>query len=158
MRPSVFFTLNQGGVSNYATVLTTAPFFSIGFLGFAACLVKAASRINEASFQIILRTLGIGYILLVASTYPYKLNPVFENIHIFIAGLFGLYQYAVCSMLAKQSGLNLLTGLFTAFACASLVIGLLTMFDVVRLLFTSQLLLGIAIGGLLIHKSSRIRV
>lgn len=149
--PSVFFTTRQGGVSNYATNASTIVFFSLGFLGCALSLWEAAQKTKLLQFRKHLKRLSLGFVILVLSTYPYKLNPVFENLHIAIAVVLSIYQYFMCYLLAKFKHFDATSRWLLSLLGISLTFGMLTAFDIVHALFLAQLFLGLGFGGLLMH-------
>ncbi|MBA3758030.1 hypothetical protein H0X10_00130 [Candidatus Saccharibacteria bacterium] len=149
--PEVLFSENQGGVSNYGTMSNTFVVFSIGFWICAILLTRAATAITLAKLKRVLVMLGIGYGLLVLSTYPYKLNVLFENIHIVIA--FGLlfFQLGLGFWLAKLNDLDRFSKICLAVQLVSLGLGVLTALEVARVLFSAQAIGAIGFGSLLAH-------
>lgn len=151
IQPSVVFTSRQGGVSNYGTTIPTLFVFSAGVWVCAVLLLIAAARIKSRSLRRLLKILATWYILLAVSTYPYKLNQVFENIHIAVAFGLAFYQLGLIVWLAGLNKFDRFSRLCLGVTVISLFIGVLTIFQIVDQLFTSQIVSAIGFGALLVH-------
>lgn len=151
INPSVVFTLKQGGVSNYGTVMPTLVIFSIGLWICAYYLFKTSSMLRKSIIKRILLVLSVSYILLAVSTYPYKLSQFYENIHLTVAFALALFQLVAAVWLAFNNRFDQISILSLGIMAASLIIGLLTVFQVVDQLFSSQFISAIGFGILLVH-------
>lgn len=148
--PNYFFSLDQGGVSNYGTESKTQILFSIGF-GVAAFLTFLASKNLTKSAQssrvlkINLIILSVLYVLLLISTYPYKINDLYRSIHEYIAmALFIFMIFFVTWIRCKKDKDNpFIKRMFWVFLAGIVVAGL-TLFGFIHLLFTAQIISGMA--------------
>ncbi len=156
LAPEVSLWEKQGGISNYGTMRETIVIFSLGFWACSLLLLRAAAKVKSARFKKALIILASSTIVLVLSTYPYKINTFFENLHIAIAFGLILFQQAIALYLAKWNRYDRVSSVFLSIQFVSIIFGLLTFFDVKNILFTAQVVGGIGFGGLLIH-SVRLR-
>jgi len=135
---------------------STIPFFVMGFLASSYFLFKASRLVKEQGFSRQLITLVVGNIILVLSTLPYKIDNFFKNTHIAIALVFGIYQYYLVFSLLKKSNHTKIYYLARALLTISIFAALLTTSNLVRLLFTAQITLGLALGTLLVTRNNRL--
>ena len=155
LEPQVVTKLPQGGLSNFGTFTSTTYVFSFGFFIATGLLAHYARGLANLQLRRIILTYATGLIVLALSTYPYKINAFFENLHIAIGFLLAIFQLVVLVILAKQlSGSATTKILIYGLVTLSLVAGLLTTLNLIGLLFTSQLLLGTAFAITLVRVSA----
>lgn len=150
--PEIVTTLPQGGLSNYGTSSRVTWIFSTGFWIAIVLQLLAARRHNRMFLRRVLFGSALLLALLVVSTYPYKVNPFFENVHILVGFIVALYQLVTAWLLIKRNHFDGVSKLVAVFFLGSIVTGLSTIFAI-GLLFTSQLLGGIGYGILLVHSA-----
>ncbi len=158
IEPSIAITTMQGGVSNYGTLNTTLWIFSIGVWMCAFLVLRASNYQQQRQLRFIFQSLAVGYMLLVLSTYPYKINNTFESIHLFIAFGFAIFQQFLAVWLAKLNSFDHVSMACLGWQLVSFAIGLLTVLEVANLLFTAQLLGGLSFGSLLVHTTRKATV
>lgn len=85
--PRYFFSLDQGGISNYGTEAQTRGIFILGF-GAAALGTLAASlklpkhTIHKSTLKFGMYLLSLSYMLVLISTFSYKLNDSNKQLHL----------------------------------------------------------------------------
>ncbi len=158
--PGFLFSTNEGGISNYAIHANTVVPFSLGFVGCAGLLLAAAGKMARVKRLTILapwlRVTAIGYLIVLASTYPYKYQPVFQQIHQYVSLAFSVLMLVVLlhfSRLLKKTDAASI-----AYLCvmgAGFLVGITTLTGAIHLLFASQLLVGAGFGLGLVHNLQR---
>src|ERR1700729_3354297 len=98
--PRLLFERNEVGVSNYGVRAETAVPYTLGFLLCAIFIVKAGLIVPRSPsiagrFRNALFTLSALGGLVLASTYPYKINTVLKDIHIVTGGLLISFEMVV---------------------------------------------------------------
>ena len=156
LTPHYFFSLDQGGVSNYGTENRTIGLFTLGFSLAAIGSLLAGIKIPvHGPKQVIMR---LGLLLLSAlyglnllTTYQYKLNSSSKRLHhqaavaLFIGMLLiVIWLRVVC---AKDRKAKLAFIVFGIGFLASTV----TFFGFLHVLFTAQLICGISFAYMLIR-------
>jgi hypothetical protein len=159
--PRFVFERNEVGVSNYGVRAATTVPYTLGFLLCAIFIVKAGHLIPRSPpilgrFRNSLFTLGALLILVLASTYSYKINIVFTDIHILTGGL--LISFELVMSLSLTLGLpwswsNLLLLVVQASGC---VLALITLLGVLHLLLLAQLIACGAFGVLLVRLGNQL--
>lgn len=151
------FLKSEGGFSNYGITAVTIPFFTIAFLFAALGTFVTAAKIvaKHGRLAWALRMLALLFFLVLVSTYPYKLNSFFDDLHELSAILLFAWEVAlsVYFLCKVHDAANVL--LF-AFQFAASVAALITFLGFVHLLFVSQFVEGAAFGALLVRSTSQI--
>ena len=157
LRPEFFFSFDQGGISNYGTLAITVLPYTLSLLACAYFIAKSAQQLPSKSqlhlnTKQILYTVSVFFLLLLLSTYPYQISLLLTHIHQIISVMTTLILLIASAWIFKYipkdkkkhkySMLVLLVGA---------VLGFLTVIDVVRLLFTSQILIAIGFGSLYVN-------
>lgn len=151
LKPSYLLGLDQGGVSNYGTDDQTVVLFTIGFsavvIGSIAAgltLPHTTKRKRQLSFSLYL--LGLLYLLVLVSTFPYKLNSEYEFWHlaagfclslVMLVGVLWLRFVATNDTIIKRLFVVYMIGFGIALA---------TLSGLVDLLLTVQIICGISFG------------
>lgn len=152
LAPSLIGT--DGGFSNYGAHSSTIMTFSLAFFWCAAFTALAASQMGGTGekhrFLVpLLYMLAVLLLLVLASTYPYKLNPALDWLHKAAAVclfVFEIFLSGYLSLGVARSRVNIL--LFTLFLAASAV-SLLSLMGVVQILLIGQASAGLAFSALL---------
>ncbi len=150
IRPSVLISLPQGGLSNYGTESQTIVVFSVGFWVATVFLLIAAKKSQDIRLKKTMSFFAVLLALLIISTYPYRINTFFENIHILIGFTVGTFQLISAYLLARWVHFDNVSRIAGLFLLGSIITGISTIFST-GLLFTSQLLGGLGYGTLLVH-------
>lgn len=154
--PHYFFSRNQGGVSNYGTDPHTRLLFVAGFgaaaLGtFLAALALHSSSAASKRFRASLFGISLLYLLVMASTFPYKISPAYRHLHeqaavTLFAGMLAIVVWLLFTT-TRDSKVNLALALFFL----GFITAALTQAGLVHLLFTAQVVCGFSFGYLLKH-------
>ncbi|MGI9027941.1 MAG: hypothetical protein ACR2FM_03840 [Candidatus Saccharimonadales bacterium] len=154
INPHYFFATNQGGVSNYGTYDQTRTLFILGF-GAAAIgtfmgsikLPKVSVKMNRLKMGMYL--LSSLYLLVMATTFSYKTGGLNKEFHLWAAlVLFLVMLYLSIWIRQKTSAGKRLRNAFIIFCIGSLI-GALTAFEIIHLLFTAQVISGVSFGYML---------
>ena len=150
MEPKYFLSFDQGGVSNYGTLSETQVFFTIGFALASLGAVLASKFMGQGYksagvFRILLVIHGLRYISVLVTTYPYKVNEFYRSLHEWSA--IGLFVYmsvlAIWLRFWQAREQTLVCRWFWLFVIG-LLTAILTFFGVIHLLFTAQIISGLA--------------
>lgn len=152
--PDIPFSLPQGGLSNFGTERPTILVFSVGFWASITLLSLSVRKLKSSQLKNILIGSAVLLGLLVLSTYPYKLNQFFENLHIFVGFTVAIYQFIAAFLLARQSVLNIGLKIALIFFLISTLSAISTIFAT-GLLFMSQLTGGVGFALVLIYSENR---
>jgi hypothetical protein len=158
--PHFLFARNEGGMSNYGIHLKTVLPYSFGFLLAAFFVIKAALTIKAKSNRLhFMRRLLISYsillLLILISTYGYKTNVYLKNTHIVITIATFWFELLSSAWLSRVFLWDKINIGFLVCQFIGLIIGSLTFFGSLHLLFTSQLITIISFGVILVRSSPR---
>lgn len=150
--PRFLLERNEGGVSNYGVHWQTVVPYTLAFLLCSMFLMRAAfvlPRSHSGKLRVALLAVVGSLLLVLCSTYPYKLDATFKNIHIAA----GVELFCLEIMLAFWLALAFLRdGLGAAILAAQLagfLLAALTLIGKVHLLFVAQMTTSLAFGLLL---------
>ncbi len=154
--PRVLLAGNEGGVSNYGVRTATAIPFTLAFLLCAVLILNAAfltprSPSTSCRFRRALVTLGVLFLLVLASTYPYKVNSLLKDIHILTGVLLISFEMAMSLWLIVSVSRNWINVLFLAIQASGCLLALITLVGVLHLLFLAQMIASAAFGVLLLR-------
>lgn len=154
--PRFLLEHNEGGVSNYGVTAVTVVPFTLAFLTCAAFILMAVRIIPRhpptlARFRWALFTLAILLLLVLVSTYPYKVDLALKDIHIVIGVLLLTYEMAMAFWLALAVARDWINILFLMVQTAGSVLALVTLVGVLHLLFVSQMIASAAFGVVLVR-------
>lgn len=159
--PSFLFASNEGGISNYGVhYLTVIPFsiafFLSGFFVFRAaqCIPKSSNRLKQLGY--ILYTLAVLSLLVLLSTYPYKVNKSFTRLHLLIGLIVFFFESITAIWLSLRLQKNLWNIVLLTIQALGFILGVLTLMGTVRLLFIVQLVTTFSFGFLLIRYTDQI--
>ena len=162
LRPEFFFSLDQGGVSNYGVIPLTILPYTVALLGCGYYMMRSALSLPADNADLrdgrrVIFVVGVFYILMLLSTYPYQQSLVLTYVHqiisimlvliILLAGVW-IYQQLLRMKAAQQRDIVVLL--------IGVVLGFLTVIDAVRVLFTAQIIVAIGFGRLYLHYMSRV--
>jgi uncharacterized membrane protein len=160
LMPQFLFERDEGGVSNFGVHALTVVPFSLAFgLGGALLLlavrgIPRRSKTRQRELQSVLSLLGALLFLVLVTTYPYKVNRFFDNLHIAAAILLFVAELAAGAWFAVSRNDTLNLTLFAVQIVGSLA-ALLTLAGVLHVLFVAQLLAGLSFGALLVRTVSQ---
>jgi hypothetical protein len=154
--PRYFFSLNQGGISNYGTEPQTKWLYAAGFSGATIGTMLAAIVLPKATkrrlqLRFILLILSALYLVVMVSTFSYKLSPSFQQFHelsalvLFISML--LTSLWLRFIAVKNSYINRLF----IFLCICMALGVLNYLEVLHILFVIEVVTGVIFALQLTH-------
>lgn len=143
------------GLSNYGVHLETVVPYSLA-LGLGGGLALASARSMIASdevrrhLQFILNSYGALVLMILASTYGYRLNPSLRLVHVtinVITALFlsGASTWLFVRVLSRSSAFWLVVQL------AGFVLAVVDFLNLLHVLFIAQLLIGVGFGVLVVR-------
>lgn len=157
LRPEFFFSLDQGGVSNYGVMPLTIFPYTLAMLGCGYFMMRSAFALSSDTPQLrdagrIIFVVGLFYIFMLISTYPYQQSLALTYIHqiisimmVLILLLSGLWMHVQLgrSNASSRGDIVVLIGGF--------LLGFLTFIDVVRLLFAAQIFFAVGFAKIYLH-------
>ena len=154
--PHFLFSKNEGGMSNYGVHLKTVFPYSLGLLLTSFYAARAATVIKDKSSA--LRKLLLSYaavlLLVLITTYGYKRNVYLKNSHIAITIVFFWFELLSAIWLSKKFLSDKINIALVGVQFIGLVIGSLTFYGSLHLLFVAQLLTIIPFGIILVRSSA----
>ncbi len=158
--PKFLFEHNEGGLSNYGVHPSTVVPFSLAFILCCVFLIQAARLVPIIynHFRLSLLALASISLLVLITTYPYKMNAVFNNLHIDTAILIVCYQMLTGFWMALLVCKDRLNAIALGCQIVGFLLAALTFLGRVHLLFAAQLLTGLAFGVILVRTGRALSV
>ncbi len=156
LMPRYLLSSDQGGISNYGIHAATVVPYTLALLVSGVLLLVAARTAPAAPRSArVLRAgmcaVGVLSVLVLASTYAYKVNTALHTAHVAVASVAVVVEIVLGAWIAATIRRR---PRVTALACCALVAGgalaALTLASVLHLLFVSQLLTSASFAVLLI--------
>jgi hypothetical protein len=162
LTPHFLLESNEGGVSNYGLYARTVVPYT---LAFGICGLSTLQSVRfiprgVAAFKFLksaLSWLGIIYLLVLFSTYPYKVNDIFNHIHIYIAAILFVSQIILSLWFVMIFARTLINLVILAIQFLSFILATLNFFGYVHLLFAVELLSSLAFGILLVRTTAKLQ-
>ena len=160
--PHFLLEPNEGGVSNYGTYAKTVVPYTLGF-GLCGVLTILASRslprmiARRRTLRWVFLVLGVLYLVVLLSTYPYRLNHMFDVIHIYLGTALVLYSTALSIWLTFALLRSRVTFVLLACELVGFILSVLTFLGHLHVLFVAEILTSAAFGTLLVRSTSDIR-
>ena len=159
--PGFLFERDEGGVSNFGVTPATRIPYTLAFLMCATFLLLAGHATPRRppildQFRRALFILGTLFVLVLVSTYPYKVNATLKDIHIMMGVLLIAFELAISSWLTfaiPRNSINILLLLIQAAGC---LLALATLIGALHLLFLAQLMASAAFGVLLVRAGQQL--
>jgi hypothetical protein len=154
INPDYFFDTNQGGVSNYGTYDQTRMLFILGFGAAAVGTFMGSIKLPRVSDKVSSLKRGMYllsslYVLVMASTFSYKTGGLSKDLHLWAAlVLFLVILYQALRIRWNNPADRRLNNAFMVFSFGWLI-GVLTFFEIIHLLFTAQVISGASFGYML---------
>jgi hypothetical protein len=158
--PHFLFARDEGGMSNYGVHSRTVIPYSLGFILAAFYVIRAALAIKTKSTSLrrlrgLLLSYGVILLLILITTYGYKTNIYLKNTHIVITIVTFWFELLGAAWLCKAFLRDKINICLLALQLIGLIIGSLTFFGSLQLLFTAQLITIITFGVILVRSSGR---
>lgn len=157
LMPQFAFSRDQGGVSNYGVHSRTVAAFTVAFWGCGLLMLKAARALRrdspERQHSLTADVVGaVGWLILLTAitTYPYKINNFFDELHIWTSVILIVSELAAGTYLwrlGRSAACNWLFGLQLAGFCLTL----LTFLGVLHVLFAGEVAAGLGFGLLAVR-------
>jgi hypothetical protein len=153
--PDFLFKHHEGGASNYGVHSTTVVPYTLAFLLCSIFIVRAAHLLANVArlklFRYALYVLACLFLLVLVSTYPYKLNGFLDNVHIGTAIVLFYFETGMAIWIA----LVLLKDLLSKALLIIEIIGFLTasfsLGGAAHILFIGQVITAVSFGALLVR-------
>jgi hypothetical protein len=159
--PQFLFNRNEGGVSNYGIHAKTITPYSLGF-GLCAVFIFQAARVlppktkSYSTVRKVLALLSLLCLFAVVSTYTYKLAPLLKNIHQISAILLFFAEFFIGLWFGLSLHKDKLNLTLLGLEVFGVVLGALTFFGFLHVLFIAEVGAGIAFGVLMTRTIQKI--
>jgi hypothetical protein len=156
--PKYLLEHDEGGISNYGVhALTVVPYT----LAFGLCglfILKAAASMqpgarSSATLKRALYLLGTLFLFALVTTYFYKLNHIFDDLHILSGILLFVTEMTLGVWFALAISRNTGNSLLLAAQIIGFLLSFLTFIGALHILFIAQLLTSISFSSLLVRTS-----
>jgi hypothetical protein len=158
--PSFLFKHHEGGASNYGVHDTTIVPYTLAFALCSIFIVRAARVLagvaNLKRFRYALYVLACLFLLVLITTYPYKINNFLDNLHIGTAIVLfyfetGMAVWVALVLLKDKISITLLIIEIVGFLTASF-----SLRGTLHILFVAQIITALSFGTLLIRAGHRL--
>ncbi len=159
--PHVLLAHDEGGVSNYGVYGKTVAPYTIAFVVCGVFTLMAAHLAPRTPavlrrFRVALHILGLLFLVLLITTYPYKLNSTLKNIHVGVGIILFCFEMAMgiwMTFVLQRDRVALLLLLLQAIG---FLLAFVTLIGALHILFISQILASVAFGILLVRVAFRL--
>jgi len=154
--PHVLLARDEGGVSNYGVTGKTVAPFTIALI-LCGLFVLMAAHIAPLAPPVIDRLrcalviLGVLLLLLLITTYPYKLNSALKDIHIGVGSILLCFEMAMGIWMTVVLQRDRVTLLLLVLQSIGFLLAFVTLIGVLHILFISQVVASLAFGILLVR-------
>jgi len=157
LRPEFFFSLDQGGVSNYGVIPLTIFPYTLAMFGCGYFMMRSAFALPSDAHQLrdagrIIFVVGLFYIFMLLSTYPYQQSLTLTYLHqiisimmVLILLLSGVWMHVQLNRSNASSRVDIVI------LVSGFLLGFLTVVDVLRLLFTAQITIAVGFARIYLH-------
>ncbi len=157
--PHFLFERNEGGVSNFGVHAVTAIPYSLAFGLGGIYMLRAAAALpsdtrSKNTLRYVLTALGVLMLLVLATTYPYKVNSLFDNFHIAVSELYFFAEFTAGIWFAAYLSRNTINFLLMGLQIIGLLLALFTLLGLLHILFLSQIMAGGAFAILMVRSVS----
>lgn len=160
--PGYLFETNEGGMSNYGVHIETASFYTAAFMSCSFFLFKAKQVLPQTgqtkTFAYALVYSAVSLLVILLSTYVYKINRFFTVVHIGLSSLILFSYLVIITMLLFKNHKSWAVIVIYTSLLAGLLLATLTLLGIYHVLFIAQLLILLSYGGLLILFSEQTNV
>ena len=158
--PKFLTERDEGGLSNYGIHRATVVPYTLAFL-LSGILILQATRFTPNTktanhLRAALYVLAGVLFFVLLTTYPYKINATYDNLHLLSGILIFWTEMAIAcwaALVLRKDRVNLLLLAVQAFG---FIMAILNFFGVIHLLFIIQAVTSLAFGALLIRTSQQI--
>ena len=159
--PHVLLARDEGGVSNYGVFGKTVAPFTIAFIVCGVFLLVAAHVAPRTPavlerFRRALGILGLLFLLLLVTTYPYTLNSTLRDIHVGVGSILFCFEMAMGIWMTVVLQRDRITLVLLLLQSIGFLLAFVTLIGVLHILFISQILASLAFGILLVRIAFRL--
>ncbi len=156
MVPHVLLASDEGGVSNYGVYGKTVVPFTIALVACGVFILMAAQIAPRTPtllerFRCALQILGLLFLLLLTTTYPYKLNSTLKDVHVGVGSILFLFEMAMGIWMTVVLQSDWITVQLLLLQSIGFLLALSTLIGVLHILFLSQIIASLAFGVLLVR-------
>ncbi len=161
LMPGFLFSHNEGGMSNYGIHALTVVPYTLAFLLCSICIVRAASLLPLTSryshnFRYGLYAAACLFFLVLVTTYPYKTDNLFANLHIAVTVTIFWFQTALAFWMTWRVLKDTLSISIFAIELVGFGLAFFTFINSLHVLFIAQIITGAAFGTLLVRTAQRL--
>jgi hypothetical protein len=159
--PHFLLESNEGGVSNYGLYAKTIVPYTLAF-GLCGLLTLLAMRFipheisHYKALKMALASLGVLLIAVLLSTYPYKVNDTLNAVHVYVGTALAFLELGLGTWFTLVLARDAKNIAFLALQVIGFVLGILTHFGVIHILFVTELLTSLAFGVILVRTVDRL--
>jgi len=156
LKPHFLFESNEGGISNYGLYAETVIPYTLAFGLGGLLTMRAALALPEGTdhykaLKIALGVLGLLLIVAMFSTYPYKLNTVFNDTHKYASVFLTFSEVTLGVWFAGFLARNIKSLMILSVELLGFLMGVLTYYGLIHILFIAEIVTGMAFGLLLVR-------
>ncbi len=153
--PQFLFSTDQGGVSNYGVNTETVVPFTLGFIGCGVLICLGAFALpkdarHQSSFRAALLLVGGLCLLVAVTTYTYKINAFFDNLHVFSTQALFLAEVPLAMWFALELVKSTLSRYLLIAFFFGFLLAVLTLLGMIHLLFIAEILTTFSFGALMV--------
>lgn len=143
LEPGVVLAANEGGVSNYGVRSATVVPYTLAFASCSLFLWLAARAVPPAlpargRLAAGMEATAVAFAVVLATTYPYKLNRALDDLHLALVVLAFLVQFVFVAWLTFTAHPRWPQAVFWLLWSVGFVLGGTTLAGAVHLLFVAQ--------------------
>lgn len=162
LMPHYLLERDEGGVSNYGTYLRTVVPYTVAFGGSGCCLLLATRSIraggNIRQYRKIIGVIGVLQLLVLVTTYIYKVDVVLADLHIVVAVILLCAQVVGGWWFVRRVGTRVIDRSLFVVLLVTAVLVLDSAVGPFRLLLVAQLMSGLVFGVLLVRSTVALSV
>ena len=159
LKPAFVLRWNEVGLSNYGVHLETGVPYTLALglgagLAFASAHSLLALDSTRRRLRLVLVTYGALVLMILASTYGYRLNPTLKAVHVTVNVVTVLFLSGTSAWLAARFPSRSSAGWLVVLV-VGLVLAVVDFANLLHVLLVAQLLMGIGFGVLMVRAVRR---
>lgn len=161
LQPTYLLRRDEGGLSNFGVHVTTVAPYSLAFLLCALLLARAASLVEVVDptthrYRSLLVVLSCLVLLVLLSTYPYRLDLALRDVHIGVGAVLICVESAASIWIVRSIVRDRWSVVTLGVQLAGFVVATATFLGLLQVLFTAQLVTSLAFGVLLVRGAAHV--
>ena len=142
-------------MSNYGVQLGTVVPYSLAYLGCARCSVRAARAVivrdrRSQFLRLVLSAFSVVLVLILVSTYTYKIDVVFDDLHVGVNIAAGAFETLASLWMFLAFGAKSSFGIWLGLELCGVILAVLTASNLVHLIFMAECAMAGGFGLVLI--------